>query len=278
MTSVLVNGVSTDQLSIKDRAFNYGDGVFETIAVSERRLHYWSEHFQRLKQGCERLAIKPPVEVELIADIKKMQFPNGPSVLKIVCSRGLGGRGYATTGSEQPSLIISINSWPRFVLDYQQQGVNVRLCQHRLIINPALAGIKHLNRLDQVLARNEWHNEQIQEGLMLDQHGYLLEGVSTNLFVMIDNQWCTAAANECAVAGVIRHAIINKAKLINMNIEERKIHQSELASVQQMMVCNSIWGVVPVNSCDSYQFEISDDCRLLQAEIEKEKRTVSYEF
>ncbi|MDH5394395.1 MAG: aminodeoxychorismate lyase, partial [Gammaproteobacteria bacterium] len=251
MSTVLVNGHVTDQLSIKDRGLNYGDGVFETIAVSGRHLHYWSEHFRRLKQGCERLAIKAPLEAELLADIKKLSFPNEPSVLKIVVSRGQGGRGYAATGIEQASVIISLNSWPDFVLEYQQRGVNVRICQHRLMINPALAGIKHLNRLDQVLARNEWHNDQIHEGIMLDQHDYLIEGVSTNLFVMVNNQWLTPAVTDCAVAGIMRELILNKAELIKLKIEQRKIQLSELSSVQQMFVCNSIWGIVPVTGCGS---------------------------
>ncbi|MDH5517754.1 MAG: aminodeoxychorismate lyase [Gammaproteobacteria bacterium] len=278
MTRVLVNGIATELLSVYDRAVNYGDGVFETIAVSGRQLHYWQAHFQRLTQGCQRLSITAPAETALLADIAKLSFPDAPSVLKIVLTRGQGRRGYATTGDEQPAVILSLSNWPEFVSSYQQQGIHLRLCQHRLIINPVLAGIKHLNRLDQVMARNEWHNEQIQEGLMLDQHGYLLEGISTNLFVMMDNQWFTAAASECAVAGIMRNAIISISARIGIPIEERKIHQSELSSVQQMMVCNSIWGLVPVISCDQYRFQTGDICSRLQSEIEKDKTTVSYEL
>ncbi|MCK4709457.1 MAG: aminodeoxychorismate lyase [Gammaproteobacteria bacterium] len=228
LTLSLVNGIAADSVSIKERALNYGDGVFETIAVHNRRLHYWSMHYQRLKNGCERLAIKLPADEELLSDIKKLDFDKGSSVLKIIISRGQGGRGYSAEGINKATIILTLNPWPEFVNKYQQNGIAVRLCDHRLIINPALAGIKHLNRLDQVLARNEWHNDDTQEGLMLDQAGYILEGISSNVFIMINNKWITAPATECAVAGVIRQAILNIAGQINLIIEERTIQQSEL--------------------------------------------------
>lgn len=274
----LINGIPADHVSVKDRAFNYGDGLFETIAVHGNQLHYWKEHYQRLLKGCQVLGFDAPLETDLLEQIRKLDFDADASVLKIVVSRGQGGRGYSTAGIDKTNIIITLYPWPDFVNTYQQQGITVRLCEHRLIINPALAGIKHLNRIDQVLARNEWHNDNIQEGLMLDADGCLLEGISSNLFIRINNQWITAAVKDCAVDGVIRNAVIVIAANNKVKIEERKIHQSELSSVQSMFVCNSIWGIVPVTACDSYRFEIGEHIKQFQMELEWEIEAQSYVF
>ena len=278
MTQSLVNGVAADTISIKDRAFNYGDGVFETIAVHNKKLHYWAEHFSRLKHGCERLGITAPVEADLLTDIAKLSFNDESSVLKIVISRGQGGRGYAAAGITEPNIIISNNPWPAFVESHQQQGITVRICQHRLMINPALVGIKHLNRLDQVLARNEWHNDLIQEGLMRDQEDDLVEGISSNLFIKINNEWTTPPDQDCAVSGVMRKSVLAKAEQLGITIKQRKINQSELSLVQEMFVCNSIWGIVPVLACGDIVFKTSDDCKQVQKGIKQDIAAVSYDI
>lgn len=276
MITSIVNGVETDKISVKDRSLNYGDGVFETIAVHNNKLHLWKSHYARLQKGCESLGIKTPAESDLLSDITKLDVTEDNSVLKIIVSRGEGGRGYLANESIEPTVIISSNTWPDFVNDYQQQGIQTRLCKHRLIINPALAGIKHLNRLDQVIARNEWHNDQIKEGLMLDQNDCLVEGTCTNLFMKVDNQWVTSPATQCAVAGIVRDEVINTLNKNNLSLVERNLSVSELNSVKEMFVCNSVWGIVPVLSCEDYQFEIGDDTRQLQMEFEQEKEAVSY--
>lgn len=274
MSLSIINGVLTDQISIKDRGLNYGDGVFETIAVHHKKLHYWTAHYNRLKMSCERLSIKAPDEKTLSADIAQLAFDATSSVIKIIVTRGQGGRGYSSEGISEPNIVISNNPWPSFVESYQQQGIKVRLCEHRLIINPALAGIKHLNRLDQVLARNEWHNDEYQEGLMLDQDDNLLEGISTNVFVKIDQQWITTPSKACVVDGVMRAAVLRNADKADINIEQRMITYSDLSNVKEMFVTNSIWGIVPVRSCESYLFKIGNDCRKLQKSLEKD--SVSY--
>ena len=276
MISSIVNGIETDNISIKDRALNYGDGVFETIAVHQNRLHYWKAHYRRLQRGCELLGIKTPSESSLLSEIKKLNLGVESAVLKIIVSRGAGGRGYLADESLVPTVIITLNAWPDFVTSYQEQGIHARLCNHRLLINPALAGIKHLNRIDQVIARNEWHNDQIQEGLMLDQEDYLIEGTSTNLFMRTDDKWFTAPISACAVAGVIRDAVIKLINKNNLSITERKLSQSELSLVNEMFVCNSVWGIVPVLNCDDHQFNIGDVTRRLQMEFEQEIDKVSY--
>jgi len=276
MTNAIVNGIFTDQISVTDRALNYGDGVFETIAVHNNALQYWAEHYKRLQKACNTLAIAAPSERDLLADIKKLALFAGSSVIKIIVSRGQGGRGYSAAGVTDVTTVITQHAWPEYVSRYQSQGINSRICQHRLIINPALVGIKHLNRLDQVLARNEWHNDDIQEGFMLDPDANIIEGTCTNIFLKTGNGWVTPVDTSCAVAGVMRAAVINKASQTGLIIKQQNIKLSELASVKECFVCNSIWGVVPVLSCDSYYFEISDELRQLQTELEQEIESVSY--
>ena len=276
MINAIVNGILTDQISITDRALNYGDGVFETVAVHNGALHYWHEHYQRLQKGCEVLGISAPSESALIADIKKLSLSASSSIIKIIISRGQGGRGYSASGVSHATSIIMLHEWPEYIARYQSQGINSRICQHRLIINPALVGIKHLNRLDQVLARNEWHNDDIQEGFMLDSDANVIEGTCTNIFFKTANGWMTPAADTCAVAGVMRSAIINKADKMNLVINQQALNLSELAAAKECFVTNSIWGVVPVLTCDKYRFEISDDIRQLQTELQQEIESVSY--
>lgn len=278
MIKALINGEPATTVSIKDRAFNYGDGVFETIAVKNKQLQFWSSHFLRLKKGCQKLGIDQPDEKQLLSDIKQLITESDQFVLKILISRGTGGRGYAVDGVLSATIVLSLNPWPVDIETKQTHGINTRLCQHRLAINPALAGIKHLNRIDQVIARNEWHNTDITEGIMLDYEDYLIEGTATNLFVKINGQWQTAPEKNCAVAGTIRAFVLAHAGKKNLAICERKVHHSELSSVEEMFVCNSIWGIVPVVSCDQLQLTAGDDTRHLQKELEQHLVSYSYDI
>lgn len=278
MITTLINGIASDHVSVKDRAFNYGDGVFETLAINNSKIHFWAAHFARLQKGCETLGIEPPTESALLNDIKKLQFSDAPAVLKIVVSRGVGGRGYLADQQIQPTTVITVNPWPEDIEKKQQQGIAIRLCKHKLIINPALAGIKHLNRIDQVMARNEWHNDDIQEGLMLDVNDHIVEGTASNIFCFIGDSWVTPPATSCAVAGVVRAQLINKLADTGQQIIERKIQLSELSSVKEMIVCNSVWGILPVVSCEELQFTIGQYSRDLQQILEQETEVTLHDI
>jgi 4-amino-4-deoxychorismate lyase len=153
---------------------------------------------------------------------------------------------------KKPTVIVSINQWPQDI-EQKQQGIDAYLCKHPLVVNPALAGIKHLNRLDQVIARNEWTDTAIYEGIMADNVGHLIEGCSSNLFAVRDGSLITAPASECAVAGVVRQAVIGWATQMNVPVDERKIKLSELNQLDAVFVCNSIWGILPLNKLHNAQ-------------------------
>ncbi|MEK7261447.1 MAG: aminodeoxychorismate lyase, partial [Pseudomonadota bacterium] len=162
--SVLVNGVAVDTVSARDRGFQYGDGLFETIAVSRGTPLLWERHAQRLLAGAVRLDMPPPETALLRAETDRLCRGVERGVLKIIFTRGISGRGYRPDASASTTRALSLSPWPDYPPSWSGEGVVVRLCQTRLASQPRLAGLKHLNRLEQVLARAEWDDEYA-EGL-----------------------------------------------------------------------------------------------------------------
>lgn len=168
---ILVNGKVSSRIEIADRGLQYGDGLFETIAIRDERAILYSSHLKRLEDGCRRLSI--PLIARRILDKEIFKLCRGVSrgVLKVIVTRGSGGRGYQPPSQPQPTRILSVHPWPNYPSLFIEYGITLRVCHTSLGYNPCLAGIKHLNRLEQVLARSEWENPMIPEGLMLDSQG-----------------------------------------------------------------------------------------------------------
>ncbi|RLA00777.1 MAG: aminodeoxychorismate lyase, partial [Gammaproteobacteria bacterium] len=181
---VLVNGKPNDCVPTSDRGLLYGDGVFETIAVKNGQLHFWSEHVRRLQSGCERLGIDPVDETQLMGECRSLIRQSQQAVIKVIITRGSGGRGYRLPEQARPTRIIQLHEWPDYPASCTERGIKTRICRARLGHNASLAGIKHLNRLEQVLARQEWNDPNIMEGLMLDSDGDLVEGTMSNVFMV----------------------------------------------------------------------------------------------
>ena len=185
---ILINGVSKQHIEISDRGFQYGDGLFETIEVRDGQAVFLERHLERLNAGCHRLHIPFPGAELLSFEVKKLcrekacGIGSVRAVLKIIVTRGSGGRGYRQPDVIQPTRVLSLHPYPDYPEIYKEQGIVVRFCSTCLGLNPSLAGIKHLNRLEQVMARFEWNDPAIQEGLMLDVNGHVIEGTMTNLF------------------------------------------------------------------------------------------------
>lgn len=246
---ILVNGKAEDRISISDRGLNYGDGLFETIAFRNGVAEFIDAHIHRLIEGCKRLNI-PFQQVELLStelNTVYQSLKDVDSVIKIVITRGSGGRGYLADNTVEPSRIISTHAYPRYPESYQQHGIAVRLCQHKLSENPTLAGLKHLNRLDNVIARNEWTDENIAEGLLFDQSNHLIEGTMTNVFIVKSNQLITPLINTSGVSGILRAHIIRIANQLGMHFKEELLSKDDLNSADEVFVCNSINGIWPVN-------------------------------
>ncbi len=244
---VLINGAKAPQIEVVDRGFQYGDGVFETILVKKGTPLFLSKHLERLIHGCQILGI--PFEdkrllTREITDLTQCYGDHG--VIKIILTRGVGGRGYKPPEKPSPTRVISIQTKPVFPESYEKQGVKVMLCQTRLGVNTALAGIKHLNRLEQILASQEWNDPNIQEGLMLDQAGRLIEGTKSNLFVVKSGVLYTPKIDNCGVSGVMRSLVMDAAIKYGLEVKEARISVVDVTNADEVFLTNSIIILWPV--------------------------------
>jgi 4-amino-4-deoxychorismate lyase len=244
---MLVNGRRVAQVRADDRGLAYGDGLFETVRVRDGTAPLWRRHMARLAAGCARLALPPP-DIALI-EAECMAVADGltDAVVKIVLTRGVGGRGYAPPQDARPTRVVSAHALPVPYTRTAAGGIAVRWCDWRLSAQPALAGIKHLNRLDQVLARAEWCDPAIAEGLLRDQRGLVVCATAGNVFAAIDGALCTPELTQSGVAGVCRATIIAE-RLAGDVVVVRDMLPAELERADEVFVCNSVRGVVPVSS------------------------------
>ena len=243
---VLVNGEQTDCLSTADRGLLYGDGVFETLAVVDGNVRHWSRHMNRLQSGCERLGLNP-VDIELLeSECERLIEQVDRAVLKVIITRGCGGRGYRVDGESTPTRIVQAHDWPDFSPDCTAVGVAVRVCETRMGHNPALAGIKHLNRLEQVLARQEWNDPHIMEGLLLDSDDHIVEGTMSNVFMVKDAVLKTPDLHLCGVAGIARTIILELAAQQSMETQTGQYELNDLLQADDLFLCNSLIGLWPV--------------------------------
>ena len=259
----LINGQVQAGVAVDDRGLQYGDGVFETIAVAEAGPLCLDEHLSRLREGCERLSIPPPAlpvlraEVALVSgsDPGSNSGSNPGAVVKIILTRGEGGRGYAPPAEARPNRIVALYPWPAYPPGHASAGVRLRFCRRRYGINPALAGIKHLNRLEQILARAEWQDQAIAEGLVMDLDDNVIEGTMSNFFMVKDRALLTSDLHACGVRGVIRQKIIGLAAGLGLAVHEQAISQALLREADEIFLCNSLIGVWPARMLAGQPFK-----------------------
>ncbi len=250
----LLNGQPSKQVSILDRGLHYGDGLFETIAVNEGQTLLWQAHMQRLKEGCERLKIPFPDTKILQKEAKQLIPDNCKSVLKIMLTRGEAGRGYKPATSLEASRILAVYDWPEHPREIRSEGVNVRICETQIGWNPTLAGIKHMNRLEQVLARSEWNDDKIFEGLILDIEGNVIEGCMSNVFVINDNKISTPDLTQCGIDGIVRDLVLEIAADFDLKAEVKKLSMEDILAAEEVFLTNSIIGLVPVKQIETCCF------------------------
>jgi 4-amino-4-deoxychorismate lyase len=170
----------------------------------------------------------------------------------------MGGRGYRQPDVIEPTRVLSLYPYPNYPLEYTEQGIVTRICSTRLGLNPALAGIKHLNRLEQILARAEWTDSTIQEGIMLDMNGAVIEGTMSNIFYIQNNMLYTADLLYVGVAGIMRSIIISLANAHKLKVVEQHFTQTDLLAAEEVFICNSIIGLWPVKQIDNTRFAVGN--------------------
>ncbi len=263
-----VNGRPAGQISAADRAVQYGDGLFETLRVRASRAEFLERHIRRLAAGCERLQL-PTLDRRLVRqELTELAARQGDAVVKLIVSRGPGGRGYRFFPGQEVTRIVSVHPLPGGLSASAQAGVRVRVCATRLADQPLLAGIKHLNRLEQVLARAEWTDAAIAEGLMLNYSEQLIEGTMSNVFMVRDDVLLTPELANCGVAGVMRSVILDLAKELGVRTQVCRLGLHDTAAAREVFLCNSLIGIWPVVSIDGVgSFEAGHLTRRLQAAL-----------
>lgn len=248
-----VNGLIGGTLSPLDRGLAYGDGLFETLRLHDGQPRFWSYHMERLREGCRRLRI--PLQLDNVGhwfDALTTQCGQsllGDSVAKIMVTRGCGGRGYRPDFSMQPTVVITLHSYP----PSSETELKLRICQHRLPTNPALAGIKHLNRLDNVLLQAECSDHNYSDGLVLDTDNNVIETTSSNLFFERNKQLYTPKLDRCGVEGVMRRVVIERLSLrAEVFVSVEPINAADIVRFDGAFACNSVRGIVPVVAIDKY--------------------------
>lgn len=240
---LLINGRRCAELDVADRAIHYGDGLFETIRVRDGMPCLWERHWARLGQGGDRLGIPLPpwslIRDEAAALIEGMD----EGVLKLILTRGRGGRGYRPPQAVQPTRILIRYPMPDVEVPNQITAVTIRYCQTPASVNSRLAGLKHLNRLDAVLARSEWDDPGIAEGLMNDAWGAIVGGTMTNLFLWDGRGLATPAVTDSGVAGTVRALAIDLASSLGVPCMERVLTAADVERAQGAFLTNARIGV-----------------------------------
>lgn len=252
-STVLVNGVESSSISVNDRGLAYGDGLFETLRVRNRKIPLWPYHWARLASGCQRLGIKLHFK-DLEAELQQLlngigdagQPESSDQLIKIIITRGPGKRGYSPVGVDNPTRVLFRSDYSPADSHCYQSGVAVRICTTRLALNPQLAGIKHLNRLEQVLARSEWSGGDYVEGLMCDTGGNVVDGTMSNFLAVKGGQLYAPELSQAGVEGVMRSFIFEHAESLKIRFQIKTLTLDELFDADELLICNSVFGVWPV--------------------------------
>lgn len=271
----LVNGEWVEIIGVSDRGLAYGDGLFETMRYQRGRIALLPYHLERLFLGCTRLRI--PLSDKLLEDSlaavtgRLSNLREASALIKLIVTRGSGGRGYAPPWPDEthPSIILQFRPLPPE--DAPPSGVVLQPCRSRIFPNPLLAGIKHLNRLDYVLAAQELPEDHGVQGLLFDPQARLLECLHHNLFLVADGRLRTPRLQDAGVHGVMRRYLLEQlAPAMAIEALAEDLVLEDLLSADEVFICNSVRGIWPVASCGDRRWLSPGDMTLrLRAELER---------
>ena len=247
----MINGIAADHLMINDRSIHYGDGLFETILCSDDKLYYWRQHYQRLRSSAEKLNMTCPDEETLLQDITELvskAISTQGCVIKIILSRGFGERGYGYSSGISTNRIVLMSamdaSHSSILNNSLLQGA-LFICDQQVSINESLAGLKHLNRLENVMARNEWNDKTMEfiDGLMLNADNEVIEGSMSNLFAVKDGRVFTPGLERSGVRGVMRDAVMELAVNNGLSLSITGLSLDDLLGMDELFITNSLIGM-----------------------------------
>lgn len=265
-----IAGNANTAVPLSNRGFNYGDGIFTTIAVRGESIALQSLHQKRLQKGLDVLGIDAPIWPELWEFAQQMignsKHGDQRIVLKILISRGNGGRGYSTNGCSEAQAFFTLNGFPQHYDQWREQGISTQLSDVTLGLNPMLAGIKHCNRLEQVIARQHLDNDSDNDDhILCDIRENIIEASAGNIFAFIDNCWLTPDLTMAGVEGVLREWLLTEFFNDDSARVVSSLTQSDLFSAESLFVCNSLMGVVPVRQFEKQCYDVAPVHALVEA-------------
>jgi len=250
----LINGIPQETLPASDRAIQFGDGCFTTARIAAGQVCLLNAHLQRLQMACEKLLIPFVAWAELQREMVELARGNERGVLKVIISRGSGGRGYSAANCLHPARILSVSGYPAHYDGWRREGITLELSPMRLGRNPHLAGVKHLNRLEQVLIRTHLEQTDADEALVLDSEGFVTECCAANLFWRNGKDIFTPRLNQAGVNGLMRQFCLQQLAHSGYRVVEVHAREAVLAEADEMVVCNALMPVVPVRQYGSQRF------------------------
>lgn len=269
--TTLVNGVETSAVDIADRGLAYGDGLFETMRAVSGKIPLLALHLSRFAEGVRvlQLGSEKKLSAEFKATVKlALKTVSGEALIKVIVTRGCGGQGYTPLERCTPTVIVQVFDLPQYPANYSKKGVAVKECLHRLYHHPKLAGIKHLNRLDQVLASKELGNEV--EGVLLDQQGDVIEGLKSNLLIFQAQQVVTPKLDKCGVKGTLRQFLLQSSAGLGFDIIEAEVSRDALYQASGVAMINSVFGLWPVTSISGTAIPYDERCDRLRRFIQQQ--------
>ena len=276
----LINNKFTKYISVYDRGVSYGDGFFETMKwrVSNDNLpkvEFWNRHISRITKSCKVAKINIPdlttlnnYKSKILKRAKKNNFKNG--ILKIIITRGSGGRGYRFEKNMQPTVIFLSFPYKPYPSSFYRNGIKLEICNNFLSKNFFLKGLKHLNRIDSVLLTDEIDNKGNFEGVVIDENDNVIEGMMSNIFFIKKKILYTPKINFFGIEGIMRQIILEKFSNLFDQIIVEPINKRKLANFDNVFISNSIMGVIPVNKIEKNNYRVSSLMTRINNELKNE--------
>ncbi|WP_340676653.1 aminodeoxychorismate lyase [Paraglaciecola sp.] len=247
---IIINGQIQDSIDVTERAVQYGDGCFTTMTFFQGQLQMWPQHLARLQHNCQRLAINfsqwQALQDSALSLIANAEHKSG--VIKIIISRGKGGRGYSPLNVTAPSYILSCHELPSHYMSWQKRGISLGLSPVKLAMQPLLAGLKHLNRLEQVLVKQALDLTEFDDVLVCDTSDNIIEASAANVFWLHKGQWFTPSLESSGVEGVMRNKVCQLLSTLSQPVTETKQKFTVDFAAEEMFICNALMTIVPVTT------------------------------
>lgn len=272
-TFTVVNGAAAETVPVGDRGLLLGDSIFTTMKVQAGKIELLSRHLARLIRDAKALKFPAFEKTQILSDLSALPIGQVQSgALRYTITRGLGPRGYQIPSPTKPCRIVQMfAATPRSI---PAEGIKLRVCATRLAHQPALAGLKHGNRLEQILARSEWTDDECFEGLMLDEHNHVVEGTCSNFFLIDKQRVLTPKLNRCGVKGVMRDLVMQQLKAMGVSVEETLIDIKDVTNsegnARSGFICNALMGVVSIAQVENNPWQLAPVFSELKNQIDSE--------